>query len=199
VLRDRVTGRERSPLEAFPVATFVTRIRLRYLNYFGAALSPFEAYLALVGIETLSERVARQVSNAQKVIAYLKHSPHVGWVKHPSVKSSPYYRLGQKYLSKGALGILSLGFKGTVEQSEAFLDALKLWSYHVNVGDVHSLIINLPKSTHSELTPEEQKLADIEPNLLRISVGLEDADDLIADLDQGFVKVFRAKGAGYAA
>ncbi|WP_059369176.1 O-acetylhomoserine aminocarboxypropyltransferase/cysteine synthase family protein [Treponema endosymbiont of Eucomonympha sp.] len=198
-LRDRATGQECSPLEVFPNAAFVTRIRLRYLNYFSAVLSPFDAYLALVGIETLSERVAKQVSNTQKVIAYLEHSPHVAWVKHPSVKSSPYYRLGQKYLPKGAPGILSFGFKGTVEQSEAFLAALKLWSYHGNVGDARSLIVNSPESTHSELMPEEQKLADIEPNLLRISLRLEGADDLIADLDREFVKVFRAKGAGHAA
>ncbi len=111
----------------------------------------------------------------------------------------PVYRLGQKYLPKGAPGMLSFGFKGTVEQSETFRDALKLWSYHGNVGDARSLIVNSPKSTHSELTPEEQKLADIEPNLLRISFGLEDADDLIADLDRGFAKVSRAKGVGHAA
>jgi O-acetylhomoserine (thiol)-lyase len=192
VLRDRSDNRKRSYLEAAPDAPFVTRIRLHYLNYFGAALSPFDAYLALIGIETLSERVQKQVSNAEKVIAWLGKNRHVAWIKHAGQESHPSHALARKYLPKGVPAIFSFGFKGTVEQSDAFLNAIRLWSYHVNVGDARSLIVNSPRTTHGELTPEEQKRADIEPNLIRLSLGLEDADDLIADLDQAFTKAFGA-------
>ncbi|GHT77348.1 O-acetylhomoserine aminocarboxypropyltransferase [Spirochaetia bacterium] len=191
-LRDRSTGKARIFTEVFPGAAFVTRVRLDYLNFFGAALGPFDAYLALIGIETLSERVAKQVSNAQKIAAWLESNKHVSWVKYPGLKSSPSYQLAQKYLPKGAGSIFSFGFNGTIEQSEQFINAIKLWSYHVNVGDARSLIVNSPKTTHSELTPEEQRFAGIEPNLIRLSVGLEDTEDLIADLDQAFKAVFGA-------
>jgi O-acetylhomoserine (thiol)-lyase len=190
VLRDQATGRERNFLEAAPDAPFVTRIRLTYLNYFGAALGPFDAYLTLIGIETLSERLDKQVSNAKKLVAWLEKNPHVAWVKYAGIPSNPYHKLAQKYLPKGVPGIFSFGFNGTLDQSESFLNAIELWSYHVNVGDARSLIVNSPKTTHGELTPEEQKAADIEPNLIRLSLGLEDAEDLIADLDQAFKKVF---------
>ncbi|MDR2071592.1 MAG: aminotransferase class I/II-fold pyridoxal phosphate-dependent enzyme [Treponema sp.] len=190
VLRDRASGRKRSFLEVFPDAPFVTRIRLVYLNYFGAALGPFDAYLALIGIETLSERVAKQVSNARKIAEYLEKNPHVEWVKYPGLKSDPNYTLAQKYFPKGPGSVLSFGFKGTVEQSGKFLNAVELLSYHVNVGDARTLIVNSPRTTHGELTSEEQQFADVPPNLIRISAGLEDAGDIIADLDQAFKKAF---------
>jgi O-acetylhomoserine (thiol)-lyase len=192
VLRDRATGRERSFLEATPDAPFVSRVRLHYLNYFGAALGPFDAYLALIGIETLSERVEKQIQNTEKILAWLEKNEHVAWIKHPGLQSSPYRKLAQKYLPKGGPSVFSFGFKGTIEQSEDFLNAIKLWSYHVNVGDARSLIVNAPKTTHGEHSPAEQKFADIEPNLIRLSVGLEDAGDLIADLHQAFTRVFGA-------
>ncbi|MDR2741972.1 MAG: aminotransferase class I/II-fold pyridoxal phosphate-dependent enzyme [Treponema sp.] len=190
VLRDRATERKRSFLEVFPEAPFVTRLRLVYLNYFGAALGPFDAYLALIGLETLSERVAKQVSNAQKIAEYLEKNPHVEWVKYPGLKSDPNHALAQKYFPKGPGSVLSFGFKGTVEQSDKFLNAVELLSYHVNVGDARTLIVNSPRTTHGELTSEEQQLADIPQNLIRISAGLEDAGDIIADLDQAFKKAF---------
>jgi O-acetylhomoserine (thiol)-lyase len=190
VLRDRETGRRRSFLETFPDAPFVTRIRLVYLNYFGAALGPFDAYLALIGLETLSERVAKQVSNARKIAEYLAKNPHVEWVRYPGLKSDPNYAPAQKYFPKGPGSVLSFGFKGTVEQSDRFLNSIELLSYHVNVGDARTLIVNSPRNTHGELTPDEQQFADIPPNLIRISAGLEDADDIIADLEQAFSKAF---------
>jgi O-acetylhomoserine (thiol)-lyase len=188
VLRDRETGRKRGFLETFPDAPFVTRIRLVYLNYFGAALGPFDAYLALIGLETLSERVAKQVANAQKIAEYLEKHPQVEWVKYPGLKSDPNYELAKKYFPKGPGSVLSFGFKGTQEQSDTFLNAIELLSYHVNVGDARTLIVNSPRTTHGELTPEEQRSADIPPNLIRISAGLEDPEDIIADLDQAFAK-----------
>ncbi|GHU29135.1 O-acetylhomoserine aminocarboxypropyltransferase [Spirochaetia bacterium] len=189
-LRDRATGRERSFLEVAPEAPFVTRVRLTYLNYFGASLSPFDAYLTLLGIETLSERVQKQVENGKKIADYLKKNSHVVWVKYSGLPDSPYYQFFQKYLPKGAPGVFSFGFKGTGEQSDAFINAIQLWSYHVNVGDARSLIVNSPKTTHGELNPEEQKQADIEPNLIRVSLGLEDPEDLIQDLEQAFTHAF---------
>ncbi|MDR2247432.1 MAG: aminotransferase class I/II-fold pyridoxal phosphate-dependent enzyme [Treponema sp.] len=190
VLRDRETGRKRSFWETFPDAPFVTRIRLVYLNYFGAALSPFDAYLTLIGIETLSERVAKQVATAQKIAEYLETNPHAEWVKYPGLKSDPNYVLARKYFPKGPGSVLSFGFKGTQEQGDAFLNALELLSYHVNVGDARTLIVNAPRTTHGELTPEEQRSADIPPNLIRVSAGLEDPADIIADLDQAFNRAF---------
>ncbi|MDR2149405.1 MAG: aminotransferase class I/II-fold pyridoxal phosphate-dependent enzyme [Spirochaetaceae bacterium] len=192
LLRDRSTGRKRSFLEVTPQAPFVTRIRLTYLNYFGAALGPFDAYLTLLGVETLSERLQKQVENAKKVVAYLEKNEHVAWIQYSGLPSSRYYQQGKKYFPKGLPGIFSFGFKGTIAESEAFLDAIQLWSYHVNVGDARSLIVNSPKTTHSELTEEEQRKVAIEPNLIRLSLGLEDPEDLIADLDQAFATVFGA-------
>jgi O-acetylhomoserine (thiol)-lyase len=190
VLRDRATGRKKDFLESFPDAPFVTRIRLVYLNYFGAALGPFDAYLAIIGIETLSERVSKQVSTAKKIAEYLEKHPRVEWVKYPGLKSDSNYTLAQKYFPKGPGSVLSFGFKGSQEQNDRFLNSIELISYHVNVGDARTLIVNSPRTTHGELTPDEQRFADIPQNLIRISAGLEDPDDIIADLDQAFGKAF---------
>jgi O-acetylhomoserine (thiol)-lyase len=111
-------------------------------------------------------------------------------VKYPSAEGSPYKELAAKYLPKGAGSVFTFGFKGTIEQSERFIDATKLFSYQANVGDARSLIINSPKTTHGELTESEQRLADIPPETIRLSIGLEEPSDLIADLDQAFVKAF---------
>ncbi len=182
-------GSERSFYEVFPEAPFTARIRLNYLNYLGAAISPFDAYLVLLGIETLSERVQKQVASAEKIIRYLEGQKRVAWVKHPHAKGSPYKKLADKYLPRGAGAIFSFGFKGTVEESEKFINATKLFSYHVNVGDARSLIVNSPKTTHSELTPDEKDFAQITEDTIRLSIGLEDADDLVADLEQAFIQV----------
>ncbi len=183
-------GRERSYLEVFPDSPFSFRVRRNYLAYFGAALSPFDAYLALLGIETLSERVQKQVANTVKIIRYLETKTGVSWIKHPAAKNSPYKALAEKYLPKGAGSILSFGFNGTEQQRFKFIDSVHLFGYQANIGDAKSLIINSPKTTHGELTPQEQELADITADTIRLSLGLEDADDLIADLDQAFTKAF---------
>lgn len=187
LLRDD-TGRERSFLDVAPQLPFTLRVRLNYLAYFGAALSPFDAYLILLGIETLSERVQKQVANAEKIISYLELHESVAWIKHPAAKGSPYRALAEKYLPKGAGSIFSFGFKGTEQQLEKFINSTRLFSYQANVGDSRSLIINAPKTTHSELTPDEQLRADIYPETIRLSLGLEDASDLVADLDQAFAR-----------
>ena len=180
----------RSVLDVFPEAPFTSRLRFTYLNYFGAALGPFDAYLAIIGLETLSERVAKQVANAQKLVRFLESRKEVSWVSHPYAKNSPSAALAKKYLPKGAGSIFSFGFNGTDGQIDKFLNAVNIFSLHANVGDARSLIINSPKTTHGELTEEEQKLAGLLPETIRISAGLEDPDDLIADLTQAFEVAF---------
>lgn len=181
-------GQPRNFLEVFPNFPFSFRIRLNYLAYFGAALSPFDAYLVLLGLETLSERVNKQVANTEAVIRYLEKQRGVAWVKHPRAQRSPYRTLAEKYLPKGAGSLLTFGFNGSEQQAATFIDALKLFSYQANIGDARSLVINSPKTTHGELTPAEQAVAGISSDTIRLSIGLEDPDDLIADLEQAFAK-----------
>jgi O-acetylhomoserine (thiol)-lyase len=188
-LRDE-NGKKRNYLEAFPQSPFSFRIRRNYLAYFGAPLSPFDAYLILQGLETISERVQKQVANAEKIVHYLERQSTVSWVKHPAAQHSPDYELAAKYLPKGAGSTFAFGVNGTDEQIDKFINSVRIFSYQVNLGDARSLIVNSPKTTHGELTPEEQLLADITPDTVRLSIGLEDVNDLIADLDQAFAKAF---------
>ncbi|MBW4080353.1 O-acetylhomoserine aminocarboxypropyltransferase/cysteine synthase family protein [Paenibacillus sp. S150] len=190
LLREAENGRERSILEVFPEAPFTARVRLSYLAYFGASLGPFDAFLLLQGTETLSERISKQVANALRIVDYLQQHDRVSWVSHPAAEGSPYKALADKYFPKGAGSIFTFGFKGSEEQSRTFLNAVELFSYHANVGDARSLIINSPKTTHGELNPEEQAAAGITPETIRLSIGLEDAEDLIQDLEQAFAKAF---------
>jgi O-acetylhomoserine (thiol)-lyase len=192
-LRDR-SDNERSFLEVFKPFPFTTRIRMVLLNFIGAALGPFDAYLAILGLETLSERIEKQLANTRLVVDYLERSPYVEWVNWSSLPSSPNYAVAQKYAPKGSGSVIAFGFKGTPEQYDAFIDATKLFSYLANVADAKSLIINTPKTTHGELTPQEQDFARIAPNLIRLSIGLEDARDLIADLEQAFEAVLGEHG-----
>jgi O-acetylhomoserine (thiol)-lyase len=188
-LRD-TQGRERGFAAALPDFPFVARIRMNYLAYLGAALGPLDAYLVLLGIETLSERVAKQVASTKKIVEYLEGRKEVAWVKYPSAKGSPSAKLAAKYLPRGAGSVLSFGLKADEERINKLIDSTELFSYQANVGDARSLIINSPKTTHGELRPEEQRLADIAPETVRLSIGLEDPEDLIADLDQAFEKAF---------
>lgn len=188
-LRDE-SGTYRSFPEVFPEAPFTSRIRFNYLNYFGAALSPFDAYLSIVGLETLSERLSKQSENAHKLALYLSSHEGVEWVRYPALEESPYHQLYKRDFEKGAGGLFSFGFKGNEKQKEVFLNAIELFHYHVNIGDARSLIVNSPQTTHGELDEKEKAAADIPENLIRISAGLEDSDDLIADLEQAFQKAF---------
>lgn len=179
-------GNERSYLDAFKESAFAGKIRLDYLTYFGAVLSPFDAYLILIGLETLSERVQKQVSNTEKIIDYLKTEEAVSWISYPSIDTSPYKSLADKYLPKGAGSTFTFGFNGTEEQIYKLINSVKLFSYQANVGDARSLIVNVPKTTHGELTEEQLKLAKIPQETIRLSIGLEDPEDLIHDLRQAF-------------
>ena len=176
----------KSPADIFPDNYFIFRATLVYLNLLGAALSPQDAYLGIIGLETLSERVAKQTKNAEKLVKYLENSPAVEWVRHPSAENYKFKALAEKHLPNGGGGVLSFGIKGTAEQEAEFLNNIKLFHYHVNLGDARSLIVDSPNTTHSELNDEEFVLADIPKNLIRISARLEDAEDLIADLEQAF-------------
>jgi O-acetylhomoserine (thiol)-lyase len=188
-LRD-TQGRERSFVEALPDFPFTGRVRMNYLSYLGAALGPLDAYLVLLGVETLSERVAKQVASTERIVRYLEGRKEVAWVRYPSAKGSRSASLAAKYLPRGSGSVFSFGVKADEERAAKFIDSTELFSYQANVGDARSLIVNSPKTTHGELTAEQQKLADIAPETVRLSIGLEDPEDLIADLDQAFEKAF---------
>lgn len=193
-LRDR-QGRERSVLEVFPQAPFVSRIRTLLLPFYGATLGAFEASLVLIGLETLSARLEKQTRNAERVIGFLENHPRVSWVKHPAAKDSPFHALAKKYLPRGAGGIFTFGVAGTEEQRDRFIDSLRLFSFHANIGDVRSLVTNSPRSTHRELSLNEQALAHLPPESIRLSIGLEDPCDLIADLSQALNRAFEERTA----
>ena len=188
VLRERGSGVERSFVQAAPDFPFTVRVRFNYLAYLGAALGPQDAYLVLLGLETLSERVAKQVASTERIVQFLQTHPDVTWVRHPSAQGSPSAPLAAKYLPRGAGTVLSFGVRGSVEAAHRVIDATNLLSYQANVGDARSLIINSARTTHGELRPDEQEVAGIAAETIRLSIGLEDPDDLIADLDQAIQK-----------
>jgi O-acetylhomoserine (thiol)-lyase len=189
-LRD-ANDKKRNILQVFPRIPFTGRLRAVHLNYLGAALSPFDAYLVLLGLETLSERVDKQVSNARAVIQYLESSPYVAWVRHPDAKNNPYKPLSDKYFPRGTGGVLSFGFKGKEEQKRKFLAATRVFGYQANIGDARSLIINPSETTHVELTHGQRELTGLSTDTIRLSLGLESPKDLIADLEQAFEAAFR--------
>jgi len=188
-LRDS-DDQERNILQVFPEIPFTGRLRAVHLNYLGAALSPFDAYLVLLGLETLSERVEKQVRNADAVLQYLESNPHASWIRHPHAKDNSYKALADQYFPKGAGAILSFGFNGTEEQKRKFLAATKIFGYQANIGDARSLIINPTETTHVELTHKQRELTGLSTDTIRLSLGLESAKDLIADLEEAFKAAF---------
>ncbi|RIW15611.1 O-acetylhomoserine aminocarboxypropyltransferase/cysteine synthase [Algoriphagus lacus] len=179
---------ENNPL-GLPNIAFAIRARVEGLRDFGPAISPFNSFLLLQGIETLSLRVQRTVENALEVAKWLEAHPQVAKVNYPGLASSPYHALGKKYLKNGFGGVLSFEIKGSKEQTSAFINNLQLISHLANVGDAKTLIIQPSATTHQQLSDVEQKAAGVTPNLLRISVGLEHIDDIKADLQQAFEKI----------
>ncbi len=167
-----------------PGAGFVTRIRAKVLRDTGAAISPFSAWLLLEGLETLSLRVERHVENAGKVAEYLSRHPKVSSVSYPGLAGSPYHALVQKYLPKGAGSIFSFELAGGRSAARSFIDHLKIFSDLANVGDSKSLVVHPASTTHQQLNEAAQKAAGITPGTVRLSVGLENIDDLLADLEQ---------------
>jgi len=165
---------------------YIIKARLHYLRDFGASLSPFNAFLFLQGLETLSFRLERQIANAQAIAEWLEANAEVEWVSFPGLKSSPHYELAQKYLPKGAGAILTFGVNDGFERAKKLIEAVKIFSFLANVGDSKSLIVHPGTVTHGQLTEEEQLLAGVKPNQIRLSVGTEDVGDLIWDLEQAF-------------
>ena len=165
-------------------AAFILKARVQMLRDIGGCQSPFNSFLFLQGLETLSLRIERHVRNAQAVAEFLEQHPRVAWVTYPGLKSHPDYALAQKYLPKGAGAILGFGIKGGLAAGRKFIDSLKLFSHLANVGDAKSLAIHPASTTHSQLSPEEQESAGVTPDFVRLSVGLEDIEDILWDLDQ---------------
>jgi O-acetylhomoserine/O-acetylserine sulfhydrylase len=173
-----------------PNIAFIIRARVEGLRDYGASQSPFNSFLFLQGLETLSLRVQRHVDNALELAKWLEQHPSVEFVEYPGLKSSPYHELAKKYLTNGFGGILNFGIKGGKENASKFVDSLKLVSHLANVGDAKTLIIHPASTTHEQLSQEEQIAAGVQPNQIRISAGIEHIDDIKADLEQAFQKVF---------
>ncbi len=170
-------------------AAFVTRIRAVILRDTGATISPFNAFILLQGLETLSLRVERHVQNALKVVEYLSKNPKVAKVNHPSLPNHPDHKLYQKYFPNGGGSIFTFEIKGGKEEAWKFIDALKIFSLLANVADVKSLVIHPYTTTHSQMTPEELEQQHITPSTIRLSIGTEHIDDIIDDLDQAFAQI----------
>jgi O-acetylhomoserine (thiol)-lyase len=163
---------------------FILKARVQVLRDYGGSLSPFNSWLFLQGLETLSLRIERHVQNAQAVAEFLEKHPKVSWVAYPGLKSSADYTAGQKYLPKGAGAILGFGIKGGAEAGKKFIESLQLFSHLANVGDSKSLAIHPATTTHSQLNAEQQASAGVTPDFVRLSIGTEDIEDILWDLDQ---------------
>jgi O-acetylhomoserine (thiol)-lyase len=165
---------------------YIFKIRLTLLRDIGAAVSPFNAWLLAQGLETLSLRIERHVENAQATAAWLEKHPQVEKVNYASLPSSKWNALANKYAPKGSGSVLSFEIKGGIEVGKKFVEALNLFSHVANIGDVRSLVIHPASTTHSQLSPEEQLTAGVTPGLIRLSLGLENINDIKADLEVGF-------------
>ncbi|WP_435583218.1 bifunctional o-acetylhomoserine/o-acetylserine sulfhydrylase [Amycolatopsis thermoflava] len=172
--------------EALGPGAYAAKARVQLLRDTGAAIAPLNSFLILQGIETLSLRVERHVSNAKALAEWLEQRDEVERVYYASLPSSPHYDLAQKYLPQGAGAVLSFELRGGVEAGRKFVDGTELHSQLVNIGDVRSLIVHPASTTHSQLTPEEQLASGVTPGLVRLAVGLEGLEDLKADLEAGF-------------
>jgi O-acetylhomoserine (thiol)-lyase len=179
-----------------PNIAFIIRARVEGLRDYGACQAPFNSFLNLQGLETLSLRVQRQVDNALELAKWLESHPQVEFVWYPGLKSSPYHDLAKKYLTNGFGGVLQFGIKGGVENGRKFIDSLKLVSHLANVGDAKTLAIHPASTTHEQLSDKEREAAGVLPNLIRISAGIEHIDDLKGDFEQAFASVFSKQLVG---
>jgi O-acetylhomoserine (thiol)-lyase len=170
--------------EAFGPLAFILKARVQGLRDTGAALSPFNAFLLLQGIETLHLRLERHSENALAVARHLEQHPGVEWVNYPGLESSPYYKRASKYLPAGRGALVTFGIKGGYEAGKKLINTLKLFSLLANIGDAKSLVIHPASTTHQQLSVEEQATTGVTPELVRLSVGIEDIRDIVADLDQ---------------
>lgn len=169
-------------------SAFAVKTRVQLLRDTGACLSPFNAFLFLQGLETLSLRVERHVKNARGIAGWLSEHPLVSWVNYPSLPNNKYYQLAKKYLPKGAGSIFTFGLKGDIDAARRFINSLELFSNLANVADAKSLVIHPATTTHAQLNEEAQRAAGVTPDQIRLSIGIEDVEDLIFDLDSALRK-----------
>ena len=178
-------------VDAAGPAAFVTYVRAILLRDTGAAISPFNAFLLLQGVETLSLRLERHAENTKKVVEYLAKHPLVEKVNHPSLADHPDHALYEKYFPNGGASIFTFEIRGGQKQAHAFIDNLRIFSLLANVADVKSLVIHPATTTHSQLSGEELLDQGIRPNTIRLSIGTEHIDDIISDLELGFAAIGR--------
>ncbi len=169
---------------AFGNLAFILKLRVQLLRDFGPALSPFNSFLFLQGLESLPLRIARHSENALAVATWLESNPAVEWVSYPGLASHPAHGFARKYLTGGFGGVVTFGLKGGVEAGRKLIDSVKLFSLLANVGDAKSLIIHPASTTHQQLSAADQAASGVTPELVRLSVGIENVDDIIADLEQ---------------
>ena len=170
--------------KTFGPAAFIAKARVNMLRDLGGCLGPFNSFLFLMGLETLSLRMERHSSNALAVARWLEKHPNVTWVSYPGLPSHPSYQLARRYLPKGCSGMMGFGIRGGLEAGKKFINSVKLCSHLANVGDAKTLVIHPASTTHSQLSPEQQLAAGVTPDFIRLSVGIETVDDILADLDQ---------------
>ncbi len=164
--------------------SYIVKMRVELLRDLGAPISPFNSFLLLQGLETLHVRMPRHVANAQKVAEWLESNPYVSWVNYPGLASHQDYGRAQKYLPKGAGAIIGFGIKGGIAAGKKFIDNVKLLSHLANIGDAKSLVIHPASTTHQQLSEDEQYASGVTPDFIRLSIGIEDVADIIADMDQ---------------
>ena len=174
--------------EVFGPIAFIIKVRVEGLRDLGPCQAPMNSFLFLQGLETLPMRMERHCANAQAVATHLEGQAAVTWVQHAGLASSPYHSLAKKYLPKGAGAVFTFGIKGGYEAGKKFIDGLKVFSHLANVGDAKSLVIHPSSSTHHQLSEADQAAAGVTPDMVRLSVGLEDLDDILWDLDQALAK-----------
>ena len=170
--------------EKFGPLAFIIKARVQGLRDTGACMSPFNAFLILQGIETLHLRMKQHSENALAVAKHLQSHPQVDWVNYPGLETSPFFRLSRKYLPNGAGALLTFGIRGGHAAGKRFINSVKLFSLLANIGDAKSLVIHPASTTHQQLSVEEQRSTGVTPDLVRLSVGIEDVRDIVADLDQ---------------
>jgi O-acetylhomoserine (thiol)-lyase len=170
--------------ETFGDFGYTMKARMETLRVFGPAISPFNAWLLLQGLETLHLRMERHSENALAVATFLQDHPLVSWVNYPGLPNNRYHALAQKYLPQGASGLLTFGVKGGAQAGERFIEAAQFMSHLANIGDAKTLVIHPASTTHRQLSEEEQIKAGVMPDMIRISVGIETLDDILWDIDQ---------------
>lgn len=170
---------------------FANKVRLQLLRDLGPCLSPFNSFLFLQGLETLALRMDRHCENALKVAEHLQSRPEVAWVNYPGLKDHPSHALAEKYLRGKGGAILGFGIKGGIEPAKKFIESLSLFSHLANIGDCKSLVIHPASTTHQQLSPEEQATTGVTPDFIRLSIGIEDIEDIIEDIDQALARAAR--------